>query len=536
MSKTTSEALHRHKDSRKLWTTLTEAHAHDFTETAHPADVLTADQVSKLLLVLAGSGGGTTPPTPPADTTPPVISGIAVTSITQTSVAVSWTINEPSTGQVEYGLTSAYGSSTALESSLLTSHSQTITGLTAGTTYHYRVKSADAATNLTTTADRTFATAATPPPDPGGAYPPDTTLTYVAVNAQARPGYLQEITDATWGTKVRRITDVHMRRNAYPKQMSWNKDGSRIFLGYGFRFLDAAYNDLGQHATGVEYPVWSNVNADWMYGCSDGQNVLRRFSVASNIWTTRHVFAGYGHISLGDYEGNISADDTRIALTYNTLANQTGTWGVVIYDPVADAVISSLAIGTGSASHPNNCNISRSGAYVMVQHGASGSGANQGTRLYNAADMSHIRLITADRAHGDMARDASGADIYVHMSDGLCRSHKCSDGTNLTLLDSPNSLIGHVSGQAIDRLGWVYVSSTVVSTNPGFDQIVAVKTDGSKTVEVFGSAHTAHAGATYESSPFAVPNRDGTKVMWGGDWNGNPATQIYCFVAAQGGT
>ena len=95
-----------------------------------------------------------------ADTTAPVISGIAVSLITQSGATIGWTTNEASDSQVDYGTTASYGSSTTLNTSLVTSHSAALSGLTASTLYHYRVKSRDAAGNLATSSDFTFTTAA----------------------------------------------------------------------------------------------------------------------------------------------------------------------------------------------------------------------------------------------------------------------------------------------------------------------------------------------------------------------------------------
>jgi len=93
-----------------------------------------------------------------ADTTPPVITGVAASGVTQTGAAIAWTTNEASDSQVEYGPTASYGGSTLLNSALVTSHGAALTGLTAGTLYHYRVKSKDAAGNLGTSPDATFTT------------------------------------------------------------------------------------------------------------------------------------------------------------------------------------------------------------------------------------------------------------------------------------------------------------------------------------------------------------------------------------------
>jgi hypothetical protein len=99
------------------------------------------------------------------DLVPPVISAVAVSALSSSTATITWTTNELSDSQVEYGPTAAYGSSVALASSLVTSHVQTISGLAANTPYHYRVKSRDAAGNLATSADFTLTT--TPLPTTG---------------------------------------------------------------------------------------------------------------------------------------------------------------------------------------------------------------------------------------------------------------------------------------------------------------------------------------------------------------------------------
>src|SRR5207244_3234657 len=69
------------------------------------------------------------------------------------TATVVWTTDEPADSQVEYGPTTAYGTTTTLDPSRTTSHAVPISGLTPGTYYHYRVKSRDAAGNLATSAD-----------------------------------------------------------------------------------------------------------------------------------------------------------------------------------------------------------------------------------------------------------------------------------------------------------------------------------------------------------------------------------------------
>ena len=95
------------------------------------------------------SGGGTAP----------VITGVSAMNISDSSATITWTTSEAADTQVEYGLTSSYGKTATLISSMATSHSQTLAGLTPQTLYHYRVKSKNAAGRLAVSGDFTFTTA-----------------------------------------------------------------------------------------------------------------------------------------------------------------------------------------------------------------------------------------------------------------------------------------------------------------------------------------------------------------------------------------
>ena len=97
------------------------------------------------------------------DTTPPSISKVLAGDISNLSMTISWTTNENSDTQVEYGATTAYGSSTPVVPTLVSSHIVQLSGLQSSTMYHFRVKSRDAAGNLATSADFTANTLLPPP-------------------------------------------------------------------------------------------------------------------------------------------------------------------------------------------------------------------------------------------------------------------------------------------------------------------------------------------------------------------------------------
>jgi phosphodiesterase/alkaline phosphatase D-like protein len=97
------------------------------------------------------------------DTGAPIISNVDAAATTETTATVTWTTNEPANRQVEYGTTDSLGSYSSIQTNLLTSHSVGLNALTPNTKYFYRVRSRDAAGNLTVSSIQTFITDVIPP-------------------------------------------------------------------------------------------------------------------------------------------------------------------------------------------------------------------------------------------------------------------------------------------------------------------------------------------------------------------------------------
>jgi hypothetical protein len=78
-----------------------------------------------------------------------------------TTTDITWTTNEAGATIVDYGLTNSYGTSTTETntSSRVLNHNVTLPSLFACTTYHYRVRSKDAAQNQGASTNKTFTTA-----------------------------------------------------------------------------------------------------------------------------------------------------------------------------------------------------------------------------------------------------------------------------------------------------------------------------------------------------------------------------------------
>lgn len=98
------------------------------------------------------------------DNAPPVIAGTSAGSLSGSGAVIFWTTDEPANSQVDYGPSASYGQSTTLNSSLVTAHAVTLSGLAGDALYHYRVRSADARGNTAVSADYTFSTLDLIPP------------------------------------------------------------------------------------------------------------------------------------------------------------------------------------------------------------------------------------------------------------------------------------------------------------------------------------------------------------------------------------
>ena len=93
------------------------------------------------------------------DTTPPAISNIA-TSPGTTTATITWKTNEKTKTVLWYGTSSTIDTNGAHsdDTSLLTSHTKTLTGLSTSTTYYFRIDATDTSGNTATSTVQSFTT------------------------------------------------------------------------------------------------------------------------------------------------------------------------------------------------------------------------------------------------------------------------------------------------------------------------------------------------------------------------------------------
>src|SRR5581483_4838002 len=117
-----------------------------------PRPEITGNDLRDLIYFIRRSSlqGGSLHPVYPgpdsSDKTPPVISGVAVQRLTQSTARITWTTDKPTLGFVAFASTAYYNAGSALESTYSSSHSVVVTDLPSGTV-HYTVVSKDQAGN-----------------------------------------------------------------------------------------------------------------------------------------------------------------------------------------------------------------------------------------------------------------------------------------------------------------------------------------------------------------------------------------------------
>lgn len=92
------------------------------------------------------------------DTTPPQTDGITTKPIDSESTAILWTTNEFATSTVLYGTQPGVYSHTVSDPLYTKQHEITLTGLTPGTKYYYKVRSTDRSGNTATSSEYNFTT------------------------------------------------------------------------------------------------------------------------------------------------------------------------------------------------------------------------------------------------------------------------------------------------------------------------------------------------------------------------------------------
>lgn len=505
---------------------------------------------SGVVVASGGSSGGSTAP-PPETTPAAVLSTPVVDQITQTSARINWTTDIVTQGYIEYGATSSYGSQTSLGASA-TLDAQLITGLTANTTYHYRVVVRNALGTVTNGSDGTFTTLAADTTRPTVV----TSFTYVPLVSAAQPAYLGTHNDAIFGVNLKRISDTVGRRHIYALIPAWNADGSLLNLGYstGRAMLRGSdYTVLQSNQSGTSTLVWYHTDATRGWCQNGANNGLRKlvFNTTTGAITSSTTYAAtsitrpgggvYSEVSFGGINNGIQGiqDDADAYVAFMWRASS-GDWGIGVYNLSTNAVHAERTMGNSvstlaSGALMDNCGMSHTGDWAWFTFTPDGTGTTQGMWLYEA-DLNTTTRIQASTSqeHCDWATTGAGVDRFVYWN-GNITSMDPVTGTKTVLL---TPVLGgtHISGRAWGYPGWVLVSQHqgYLYTDPGCGTVFALSIDNPGNAMVYCHQHKTQAATSpsaYAGEVHAVPNKDLTLILMAINWESSGS--VYSIVAGK---
>jgi hypothetical protein len=399
--------------------------------------------------------------------------------------------------------------------------------------------------------------------------------TVFTVPAVPRPSYMAPIVDPVFGTTVMRISDNEGRatapvsgswgydsRHNYSKQEPWNSDASLYAIGNrspgtpSIIILDGTTLQPKFSpctAVGLYDYRWhpSKRHAKEMINVNSAGTELSWIDVTTCMKTrtwTLPIKADYG---IGSGEGNPSNDGR-----YVLIGNQ-NQMVVVDMDPQPPyAPYPSKRIGPVYSFPPcslgtagcniGNMTISPSGKYVCVKYGNSVDTTRDIIRVYEVDPQTlalapHAMASSSFRTgsfaarpngwiaplkHYDVAFNpydnnedvAVGGNSSVDSKLGNVVMVRLRDGKVTGLSDPSNeAAFMHTSARNLDRPGWVYVSYYKQAGKRFSDEVVAVKMDGSKSVERLAHMHSATSGC-YRCEQHPVPSPDGGRIIFASNW------------------
>jgi hypothetical protein len=199
-------------------------------------------------------------------------------------------------------------------------------------------------------------------------FPPETKWEAAVPPDLEKPRYLHSVRDPEYGVDYTCISDpivfgVSSGSSAllthYPKDQVWNADMSKMILGGNYLLNADDYTfDKVLNFSGSD-TRWSNTNPKIRYFCSGSQ--FKMIDIETEKITTLHTFSGY-NVTIGPWEGNISADDKYVVIT-----NESGgsAVGASLYDIELDSVISTKTFSGGDIDWVS---VTPSGEYIVVNN------------------------------------------------------------------------------------------------------------------------------------------------------------------------
>jgi hypothetical protein len=343
----------------------------------------------------------------------------------------------------------------------------------------------------------------------------------------AKPALGEAYTDPSFGTTIRRITDVGgtgVIKPVYSPTQAWNADETylvlyevgarhRLYDGHTYEFvrtLDISPPDL-------EQIYWSTSDPDIMFWIEG--NELMRYRASTDSSEPIHTIDCDGSVQ-SESHGWISWDSNVLGL----------------FCPSSDtAFIYELDSGTilGRAEGSSAPIIAPTGTLAYWRGDIVDQSMNvvRTLDLGNVAEHSSLGMLgnghdTYNLVQFDRGPDGSevGSLVVFDMTDG---SYRVIIGPSTGYQYPPSGT--HLSAPVYKRPGWVFLS--IIGEHDGQEaldqELVLANTNEDSTVVCRIGHHRSQEAQDYWGEPHVSGSPSGTRALFASDWNGGDSVDTY---------
>ncbi len=404
-------------------------------------------------------------------------------------------------------------------------------------------------------------------PGPGGcpAYAPE--FDFVTSHDVLQAPFLAEPAPRVWfrdpvfDTCVVRVTDrahdlspddgSHGLKNEYSRVQSFNADGTRLLvrgIEATYYLYDASTLQPLRQLPVADEPRWDASDPNQLFfvqgveflACDVRDGSTRLVHDWSVDFPGQHLSAVWtrweGSPSMdGRYWGFMADDESWMPVA------------LLIYDRVAGRAVARRDLP--DTADADSVTMSPLGSWLLVfwddvcAEGELGSESNHCGLVAYDRNLTHARGLLRIVGHGDTALEANGGEVFVYQdidTDHISMVDLATGQiTDLWPIDFSHTAIGlHISGRALQRPGWVVVSThdgDVQSHTWMDDQVFLLELKASGRLVRLAHTHSLvdmEQEHDYWAEPQASTNQDLTRVLFTTNWGRSGTEQVEMFMVA----
>lgn len=266
---------------------------------------------------------------------------------------------------------------------------------------------------------------------------------------------------------------------------------------------------------------------DFVLNDSFDNRAFYRYEISSGTKTLIRDFSQYDNAS-GQHEGNMDVSGRKYAMI-GDYAN--GDRDLFVYDVIDDSMVGPVPVSVSETG--DWVSISPSGVFVvaMGNNFITVYDASTLERLYSLPDGTYGHADICYMSDGREAVIFDGADYPMDPTHRTLNAAVLESGELIRVSTISWTQTPHISCRNTDLPGWALVSSYDRDDgeppyNTLLDEIYWLKLDGSEDVRRIAH-HMSDGNRNYFGEPHAVPNRDGSKIIFSSNWYDRDGEQSY---------